>query len=430
MPFKRPHSPNYHVKLKLPGYGTLPETSTHVTSKATARQMEVMLRKIAEKGLEDASWYDLLDALRGGKRGQEGELTLPDLLQAHNDGTPDELRFRFKDPALSVAIEEFKATGVDYNTENGLAIVEEMVRREFGAGSRLSVLRSGKNVVKICARAEREGGRSRSKNEKGEVGWFDNSPLSRNTVVRSVRNSISKLCAFHFGGAVREQIFADVKYSAEDDAREYFLDGRQLEKLLRACESWFRPLVLTAALTGADRAPILRMRVRDVEIVHRVDLGLRIATLYLDDRKTDGRPRSVTVAGPAADALSDVVDGRDPDERVFQAWFDSSGRRLPLTRHRVRDAWERARAAAGFTIEKGWHTDLRFKDLRHTAGCAFEDVGLSGAKRQAAMGHKRAETGLKYTKRQVQLEAADAIKVARHLGILHDVDTRSANHSD
>ncbi len=42
------------------------------------------------------------------------------------------------------------------------------------------------------------------------------------------------------------------------------------------------------------------------------------------------------------------------------------------------------------------------------------------------MGHKRRETGLKYEKRQVQLDPEDAIKVARHLGILHDVQKRPA----
>lgn len=160
---------------------------------------------------------------------------------------------------------------------------------------------------------------------------------------------------------------------------------------------------------------------RDVNIVYRVDLGLRTTTLYLRDNKNDARPRSVTMPGPAADSLTKLIDGRDPDAKVFQAWFDSKGRRLPATRDRVRQGWERAREAAGFTIAKGWHDDLRFKDLRHTAGCAFEDVGLSSSKRQAAMGHKRRETGLKYEKRQVQLEAEDAIKVARHLGILHDL---------
>lgn len=103
---------------------------------------------------------------------------------------------------------------------------------------------------------------------------------------------------------------------------------------------------------------------------------------------------------------------------------------MPATSDRVRQGWERAREAAGFTTEKGWYDNLRFKDLRRTAGCAFEDVFLSSSKRQAVMGHKRRENGLKYEKRQVQLEADDAIKLARHLGILHDVPGRQEKSAD
>lgn len=416
MPFKRPHSPNYHIRIRnLPGYGLFPETSTHVTSKSLAQQMERMLHRIAAMGLEDTTWYDLLDAVRGGKRGREGVLRLTHLLKAYNDGTLNELRFQLKDPVLDDAIDQFTSTDVDYNTENGLVIVQEMARREFGAGCRLSILRSGKKITLLCARAEREGGRSRGKSRD-----WDNSSLARNTVVRYVKNSISKLCIFHFGAAAREAIFADVQYSAEDDTREIFLDGRQLRQLLDACEPWLRPVVLVAALTGADRAPLLRMRLRDVSVAQSPDLGLRVATVFVKDKKNDARPRSAMLVGPPADQLAELINGRDPDEKVFRAWIDESGKRLPLTGNRLRQAWERARTRAGFVKAKGWHANLRFKDVRHTAGAAFEEVGMGTTKIGAALGHKKRETSLKYTQRQVQLNAHDALKVARHLGIVEN----------
>lgn len=97
-----------------------------------------------------------------------------------------------------------------------------------------------------------------------------------------------------------------------------------------------------------------------------------------------------------------------------------------MTADRVRQAWEKAREDAGFVISKGWHADLRFKDLRHTAAVAFEQVGMGTTKIGAGLGHRRRETSLKYTKREVQLDAAAAIKVASHLGILHDLPRRSS----
>lgn len=369
-------------------------------SKAIAKQMEDLVRRIAEWGLEDPAWHGVLDAVK------RKEILLPDLLKAKNEDRLDHLKRMVQDPPLSAAVAEYKRTGLPYEVENGLRLLLEMAEREFGPKPRMGELRSGKAITLLCARAERQGGR-------------DGKPLSHNYVHRSLRNAISLLIGFHWGMAERDRIFADVRFSAEDDTRDVWLNAEQLAKLLEACEPWLRPFVLVAAATGADRAPLLRLRVRDVQIVYRQDLGLRVATIYLQDKKNDARPRSVAVVGPVAEALFQLAEGKAADKAVFHAWFDeTTGRHLPLTKDRVRAAFERARSAAGFTKAAGFADDLRFKDLRHTAGVAFEQAGFSVTEIGAGLGHKRRETSLKYTKRQITLGADDALRVARQLGLV------------
>ena len=145
--------------------------------------MENLLRKIAESGLENPAWYDLLDALVAN------EITLPDLLRAKNEDRLHEIRRELSEPLLENAIAEYRVTGLNYDTENGLRVLGEMVEREFGLNARLTVLRSGKNITKLCARAKREGGRN-------------NGPMAHNSVRRTILLSASKLLRFHVGIAV------------------------------------------------------------------------------------------------------------------------------------------------------------------------------------------------------------------------------------
>ena len=89
--------------------------------------------------------------------------------------------------------------------------------------------------------------------------------------------------AFHLGPAERNNIFASVAFPREDDSRDVWLNADEVTALLDACEDWFRPFVLTAVSTGADRSPLMRMMVRDVEISR-------------GDEATDGSPARSTSA--------------------------------------------------------------------------------------------------------------------------------------
>lgn len=361
--------------------------------------MEDLVRWIAEKGLEDLSWHRLLDALR------VGEITLPDLLKAKNERRLDELKNMVQDPPLKRAIDEYLATAPGYDTENGLRVLFEMAEREIGPRPRFGILRSGKNVTLLCARAKREGGRPSDEHPNGR-------PMAHNSVRRTVLLSASKLVRFHLGNAERDRIFADVDFARENDTRDVWLQAEEIARLLKACEPWFRPFVLTALSTGADRLPLMRMLVRDVKLIFDKKTETFSGSIYLRDSKTDARPRAVAIVDPVCRALLPLCAGKEPNDHVFYGPTDEGQERAaPITAFQVRYWFEKAREAAGLEY-------LRFKDLRRTWAVNADEAGLNLGQMKSGLGHGLDETTVRYTNRQVTLETEAAERVARQMGLL------------
>lgn len=398
MPYKRPNSKYYRLKLELPGYGSTGQLSCRTTKKVVAQQMEGLLRTIAERGLVEPQWHVLLDAVTNGS------ISLPELLKSDKEGSLMVYLRKAKDPTLDEAIEQYVATDPDYITRKGLDLLRRMARLEFGDAPSFGVLRSGKNISLLCARAKREG------SERGD------GSLKQNSVRRLLYDSCSKLVAFHLGPAERDNIFASVDFRRVDDRRDVWLNAEEVAALLEACEDWFRPFVLTAISTGADRSPLMRMLVRDVEIIRDEEMGRLTGTVYLRDTKTDSRSRSVPIVDPVSRAMQPLLEGKGPDDRVFEGPSDPArSRSEPITASQVRYWFEKARSRAGLG-------HVRFKDLRHTWAVNADRAGLSLGKMQANMGHTLDETTVRYTKRQVRLEQADAERVAKQMGLLGDTD--------
>jgi len=409
MPFKRPNSRYYRIRfLNIQGYGCLGQISCRVTSKSIARQMETLVKQIAEKGLEDPSWHRLLDALRSE------DLTLPELLKAKNERRLEQLKHMVQDPLLSKAIEEYLVTSPGYDTENGLRVLLEMAEREFGPNPRFGVLRSGKNITLLCARAKREGGRPSKKYPQGRS-------MAHNSARRTVLLSASKLARFHLGNADRDRIFADVDFPKENDTRDVWLSAEEIARLLNACEPWFRPIVLTALSTGADRSPLLRMLVRDVKIVFDSKTETFSGAIYLRDSKTEARPRSVAVIDPVCRVLLPLCSGKEPDDQVFDGLPDEELEApAPMTAFQVRYWFEKARKKAGLA-------HVRFKDLRRTWAVNADEAGLNLGQMKSGLGHGLDETTVRYTNRQVVLELDAAQRVARQMGLLRVAMTRAEN---
>ncbi len=63
---------------------------------------------------------------------------------------------------------------------------------------------------------------------------------------------------------------------------------------------------------------------------------------------------------------------------------------------------------------------VRFKDLRHSFATNALDAGLNLSELQAGLGHKRKETSLVYTKRDVTFDHDAALRVARQMGLIDE----------
>ncbi len=398
MPFKKGNSPYWKIRRKrLPGFGDSGTLSTRVKSKALARQMERLLDEIAERGLTDSRWHDVLRALRPTVRGMPGQITLPELLKAKHEGRLDHVVYVLRDPLLTDAVEDYLQTDQDYRTRNGLGLLLELAP----TGARLTHLREAKHIMQLCAMAERRG-------------------MKRNTVRRGLHNGISKLLRFHLGKAARNEIFAEVVFTHEDDTRETYLSAGEIALLLEGCrlatlaEAYpharqVQPLVRLALLTGADQAPLLRLRVKDVEIIAEHATGQMRGVVRIRDHKSDARPRSIAITHATCEELLPHLGGKAPGERVFT-----------LTRHQLRHYFDKVRAETGLS-------QVRFKDLRHLFGIFSDKAGRSVAEIQVSMGHKRRETSLRYLQYQAVMNVEAAREIEREMGLAPSEPLRRAN---
>ncbi len=235
------------------------------------------------------------------------------------------------------------------------------------------------------------------------------------TIPRTIHLATSKLLAFHIGNAERDRIFADVTFSREKDTRKVWLTAGQIALFLASCEPWFRPFPLTAMATNADRSPLLRMRVRDVSIAYDEDNDYYSGVAHLDDTKTDARERGTSLIDAVCRALLPLLQGKGPDDFVFDGPPDPERaarglRPIPLRASQVRYWFEVAREEAGLP-------KLRLKDLRRTWAVHADKAGLNLGEMKEGMGHKREETTVSYTNREVALDLDAARKVARSMGL-------------
>lgn len=143
------------------------------------------------------------------------------------------------------------------------------------------------------------------------------SPFSHNSVHRTILLATSKLVRFHFGNHERDRIFADVTWARVNDTRDVWLSPDQIRSLLDSSDYWFRPFVITALTTSADRLPLMRMKCRDVKIAHDQGTDLYSGIIYLPDSKTDHRPRSVAIVDAVCREILPLLKDKTPDDHVF-----------------------------------------------------------------------------------------------------------------
>ncbi len=408
MPFKRLGSRFQQIEPKgLPGYGNMPRLSTGVTSARLAREMHVLVRRLATMALEDPEWYAVLDAVKAR------EIKLPDLLRAHKEDRLRQLRRRAKDPPISEATKEYLLTAPAYEIRLGLGQLQEMCRRRFGAKARLSDLLSGKTITLLLHRCEREGGRKTRRHPEGQ-------PLKRNSVRRTMMVATSDLLKFHLGQFGRDQVFADVRFPAEKDTREADLNGNQVRAFLAACHnqpseiaSWLAPMVLLSMATSAEQGVLLRMNVGAVTLIYDTQAETYYGKVFVKGTKTKTRERTVDIDDVVCRALLPLSAGREANEPLFVC----SG--TPVSKDRLRYWFGLARKQVGLD-------HLRFHDLRHVFGAAAERAGVPLTIIQRCMGHEDPDQTRRYQLRQAALGKDHARAVARELGLHRQMEQSQA----
>ena len=119
----------------------------------------------------------------------------------------------------------------------------------------------------------------------------------------------------------------------ENNARQGFLEDGQFQRLVEGAELWFRTLVECGATIGWRHHELLSLRVRQIDLEHRI-VRLEPGTTKNDD----GREAPMTDV--MLQLLTACVEGKGPEDRVFTR-LDGS----PV--ESIRDTWAKACCAAG-----------------------------------------------------------------------------------
>ncbi len=144
---------------------------------------------------------------------------------------------------------------------------------------------------------------------------------------------------------------------SEDNVRQGFLEDAQYQRLLESCpEMWFQALVETGCTYGWRIGELLKLK------VNQVDLDNRVIRLHPGTTKNK-EGREVTMTQTIHDLFELCSEGKSPEDYLFTR---PNGMRV----RDFRDAWDKARTAAGVPT-------LLFHDLRRTAARNFRRAGIA-----------------------------------------------------
>jgi integrase len=144
---------------------------------------------------------------------------------------------------------------------------------------------------------------------------------------------------------------------AENNVRQGFLEDAQYQRLLESClEMWFQALVEAGCTYGWRIGELLKLR------VNHIDLENRVIRLHPGTTKNK-EGREVTMTQAIHDLFELCIEGKAPEDFLFTR---PNGKRV----RDFRDAWDKARTAAGVPA-------LLFHDLRRTAARNFRRAGIA-----------------------------------------------------
>ena len=175
--------------------------------------------------------------------------------------------------------------------------------------------------------------------------------------------------------------FSRVKIEMPNNLKERWLTLDEEALLLGECPEWLREIVLFAIYTGMRRNEILSLR------WPQVDLERQAITLLITKNK---EKRTVPVNERILDLLREKVARRKNSGYVFPS---QSG--TMIEGHNLSRAYRIAREKAGLK-------DVRFHDLRHTAGSRMVQAGVDLYSVSLILGHKSLAVTKRYAHHNVE----------------------------
>jgi integrase len=195
-------------------------------------------------------------------------------------------------------------------------------------------------------------------------------PASVNRELACLKHMYTKAIEW---GYVKMNPAKGVRLLKEPPGRLRYLNPEEIERLVSACASHIRPIVITALNTGMRKSEILNLRWQEIDLVNR-----KITIINAKNNESRIIPINQTLYQDLL-ALSQKAMG----EYVFPG---RNGRPFK----EIKKAFHSALKTAG--IE-----DFRFHDLRHTFGSHLVMQGVDLKTVQQLMGHKEIKMTMRYS---------------------------------
>lgn len=165
-----------------------------------------------------------------------------------------------------------------------------------------------------------------------------------------------------------------VRKFKEPEPKDRILAGEELGRLLRACASHLKPILVTALCTGMRRSEILGLK------WGQVDLGKRMIRV---ERTKSGKARVIPINSVLLDELSRLKQANGKSEYLFLC---------PASESPMKDVKTAFRTACRRAGIKGF----RFHDLRHSAASKMVEAGIDLVTVSKILGHASIQTTMRY----------------------------------
>jgi integrase len=198
-------------------------------------------------------------------------------------------------------------------------------------------------------------------------------PATVNRKMAMLKHLVRKANDWKMVGEGTLRTIRKVKQLKEPPGRLRYLTGQEVQRLLAACKSHIRPIVIVALNTGMRRGEILKLKWDDVD--------LRNGLLLVKDTK-NSESRAVPINAAVREVLAGIV------RRLDSPYIFRNPKGQP---------YKEVKHAFGSACRKAGIRDFRFHDLRHSAASFMAMGGVSLLAIGTILGHKTASMTKRYS---------------------------------